>query len=337
MNTNSYSASLVLGLASFSLALVIAGVQLYRRNQARGEADAPQDDMQFEKSTDHEEPIPAQDLPENREAHEKIYTNTPQLNLLLQYFLLVFVLAVPFWLFGGGKLPLPINLPVGALVTFVPVTAAAILYYRQSGFTGVKQLLKKAVDYQKIKNKNWYLPTLFLMPLIYVLSYAVMRLAGLPLPDPIQIPLLIVPIFFLMFFIGDAGEELGWSGYAIDPIQDRWGAFKASLILGVVWAIWHVIPFVQTGNPPMWIVWKSLSTVALRILIVWIYNNTGKSVFAVILFHDMVNVSEFLFPNYGSHLDPFVTGLITLLTAAIVIFGWGAKTLARYRYVSVSR
>jgi membrane protease YdiL (CAAX protease family) len=252
-------------------------------------------------------------------------TNASQENLPLNYFLLVFVLAVPFWLFGGGKLPLPMNLPVGALVTFVPMIAASILSYRQSGFKGVKELLKKALDYKKTKNKIWYLPALLLMPLIYFLSYVVMRLMGLPLPDPIIIPLLLAPVFFVMFFIGDAGEELGWSGYAIDPMQKRWGALKASLILGVVWAIWHAIPFVQTGNPANWIVWQSLSTVALRILIVWIYNNTGKSVFAAILVHDMVNMSWSLFPNYGSHYDPFVTGLITWLTAVIVIFGWGAN------------
>lgn len=254
-----------------------------------------------------------------------------QRNPLLTYFLLVFVLAVPFWLFGGGKLPLPINLPVGALVTFVPVTAAAILSYRQSGLIGIKELLRRAVDYKKIKNRIWYVPALFLQPLIYFLSYLVIRLVGLPLPDQINIPLLLAPVFFVMFFIGDAGEELGWSGYAIDPLQKRWGALKASFILGVVWAIWHLIPFMQTGNPPNWILWKSLSTVAMRILIVWIYNNTGKSVFASILFHDMTNISEFLFPNYGSHNDPLVTSMITWFVVAIVIFGWGAKTLAHYR------
>jgi hypothetical protein len=111
---------------------------------------------------------------------------------------------------------------------------------------------------------------------------------------------------------------------------------KASLILGIIWATWHVIPFVQTGNPSSWILWKSLSTVAIRILIVWLYNNTGKSVFASILFHDMTNISEFLFPNYGSHTDPFVTSMITWFMVAIVVFGWGAKTLAKYKYASGS-
>src|SRR4029450_7876985 len=115
-------------------------------------------------------------------------------------------------------------------------------------------------------------------------------------------------------------------------MQQRWGALKASLVLGVVWAIWHGIPFVQTGNPPNWIVWQSLKTVAMRIVIVWIYNKTGKSVFAAILYHTSDNVSWSLFPNYGSHYDPLVTGLLTCLAAVIVTFGWGAKTLARYRY-----
>ncbi len=272
-----------------------------------------------------------------RRSLDNTNANASPAKVPLDYFLLVFILAVPFWLFGGGKLPLPFNLPVGALVTFVPVTAAAILTYRQSGFNGIKELLKRAVDYKKIKNRIWYLPTLFLMPLIYFLSYVAMRWTGLPLPDPIDIPLLLAPIFFVMFFIGDAGEELGWSGYAIDPMQNRWGAFKASLILGVVWAIWHVIPFVQTGNTAIWIVWQSLSVVATRILIVWIYNNTGKSVFAAILVHAMSNVSWSLFPNYGSHYDPFITGLITWLTVVIVALGWESKTFARYRHAIASR
>ncbi len=80
----------------------------------------------------------------------------------------------------------------------------------------------------------------------------------------------------------------------------------------------------------MWIVWKSLSVVAIRVLIVWVYNNTGRSVFAAILIHDMTNVSEFLFPNYGSHYDPFVGGLITWLAVDVIVFGWGRKTLAQY-------
>lgn len=64
---------------------------------------------------------------------------------------------------------------------------------------------------------------------------------------------------------------------------------------------------------------------------VWLYNNTGKSVFGAALFHAMVNVSWLLFPSYGSHFDPRVTGLIVSVAAAIVAVVWGPRTLARYR------
>jgi hypothetical protein len=67
-----------------------------------------------------------------------------------------------------------------------------------------------------------------------------------------------------------------------------------------------------------------------RVIIVWIYNNTGKSLFATILYHAMSNVSMFLFPNYGSHYDPFITSIILVSIAAIVVFAWGPKTLARF-------
>jgi hypothetical protein len=72
--------------------------------------------------------------------------------------------------------------------------------------------------------------------------------------------------------------------------------------------------------------------VPFRILIVWIYNNTGRSVFATIVFQATANVSQFSFPNYGSHYDPRVAGLILAFTAAMVVFLWGPQTLAQYRF-----
>ena len=77
------------------------------------------------------------------------------------------------------------------------------------------------------------------MPLIYFLIYAVMRLMELPLPSETRIPFMTIPVLFVAFFIAAAGEELGYTGYAIDPMQDRWGALKAGIILGLIWAVWH--------------------------------------------------------------------------------------------------
>jgi membrane protease YdiL (CAAX protease family) len=253
----------------------------------------------------------------------------------LIFFLLVFVISIPFWLIGAvtGHLPkaIPINLPISSLSAFCPLIAALILTYREKQYDGIKKLLWKVFDCKRIKMTIWYLPVIFLMPVIMALSYGTMRLMGSPLPEP-QIPFLMIPIFLLVFSVGAIGEEVGWSGYVINPMQNRMGALKASIILGSVWAIWHVVPYIQTNNIAAWIAWQCLNTVGLRVLIVWLYNNTGRSVFAAILFHATINVSVFLFPNYGSRYDPAITGVIVASIATIVIFLWGSATLARYRY-----
>jgi membrane protease YdiL (CAAX protease family) len=106
------------------------------------------------------------------------------------------------------------------------------------------------------------------------------------------------------FFVGALGEELGWSGYAIDPMQERWGALQAGILLGLVWAAWHVIALIQAHRSAAWIAWWCLGTVTMRVVIVWLYNGTGKSVFAVSLFHAIGNVSWQLFPVHGSYFDP---------------------------------
>lgn len=261
-------------------------------------------------------------------------TNASVEKFPVTFFVLVFFLALPFWLLdafaGGLTRALPINLPLSALTFVCPIAAALIVMYREQRSCGVKQLLRRIFDFKRTRQKLWYVPAIFFMPALMVLSYIVLRLRGVPLPEP-QIPLLAIPVFVVVFFIGATGEEVGWTGYAIDPLQDRWGAFKGSLVLGVIWAIWHAVPFIQTHNTPTWILWQSIGTVGIRVIITWLYNNAGKSVFVAILFHTMLNVSEFLFPNYGSHYDPVSTGILIIITVAIVTFLWGTKTLARYK------
>lgn len=124
---------------------------------------------------------------------------------------------------------------------------------------------------------------------------------------------------------------MGWTGYATDPLQERRSALSAALIIGTIGAAWHFIPPWLLQNSPVWAAGQALSTVALRVLIVWLYNNTHKSVFAATLFHGMVNVAGFSFPNFGSHYDPVVTGgAIAVAVAAVVVAVWGGPTtLAR--------
>jgi membrane protease YdiL (CAAX protease family) len=55
-----------------------------------------------------------------------------------------------------------------------------------------------------------------------------------------------------MFFIGGIGEELGWQGFVFERLLGRWNALQAALILGVIWALWHIVPILQTSHGIAW-------------------------------------------------------------------------------------
>ena len=247
----------------------------------------------------------------------------------LKFFALVLGLSVPFWLIGGViDLQLMPGLSVSALMAFCPMVAALILVRRENGTASVIELLRRSFDFKRIRAKRWYAPTLLLMAGVNVAVYGLMRWMGLPLPAA-QIGVLAAPLMFLAFFVGALGEELGWSGYITDPMQDRWNALQTGVILGLVSVLWHLVPLLLMHRSPIWIVWWCLYAVAARVLIVWLYNNTGKSVFAVALFHATLNLAWMLFPVYGSHFDMRLGGLVMALVAATVTVVWGPATLAR--------
>jgi membrane protease YdiL (CAAX protease family) len=245
------------------------------------------------------------------------------------FFSLLFVLSVPFWLIGAtSSSQLLPGVPASGLMFVCPGLAAALLVYREGGVGATLDLLRRSFDYWRIGAIGWYLPILLLMPGVMLLSFAVMRQLDLPLPVP-DISLLSVPVLFIACFVGALGEELGLSGYVIEPLQDRWGALLASLILGSAWALWHIVPLQQAGRGIPWIGWWCLMTVALRILHTWLFNNTGRSVFGAALFHASANASWQLFPNRGSHYDPRIAALILVITAALVVLIWGPRRLSR--------
>lgn len=259
----------------------------------------------------------------------------------LTFFLLVFALSIPFWVIGPIIDPLlpqgmAINLPLSALMFVAPISAALILVRKQEGSAAAKKLLKMAFDRRRIRRKAWYVPILLFWPATMVLQFGLIKLMGVPVPDP-QVPILMVPVSFAVFFVAALGEEVGWQGYAIGPLQERWNAMAASIMLGIVWSAWHIVPLIQTNQPPAWIVWQCMVLVVTRILIVWLYNNTGRSVFAAILFHAMINVSTVLLPGYGWPYDPFLAFVIIAIFAIAITFLWGPKTLAQYRYASPGR
>jgi len=247
----------------------------------------------------------------------------------IAFFALVYVLTIPFWLLGSATgLELLPKLPIAALAVVCPMLAAAILEYRRAGASAVVALLKRTVDFRRIASPVWFAPILLLMPAIMLASYLGMWAMGWPLP-PFELHFAQAVALLLLFFVSGVAEELGWSGYAIDPLQSRYGALNGALIIGVVWAAWHFIPLLQADRAPLWIAAWTLGTLALRVLTVWIYNNTGGSVFAASLFHAMCNLSWQLFPISGSAYDARVTGPLEALAALVVVAIWGARTLSR--------
>ena len=247
----------------------------------------------------------------------------------MTFFALVIGLSIPFWLLGAATdLQLMPGLSVSALMGFNPMVAALILIYRDKGAAGAWSLLSRSFDFRRIKSKRWLVPTLLLMPAVSLMVYGVMRWTNMPVP-PAQFQLLPALLMFVAFFIGALGEELGWSGYALEPMQDRWGVLGAGLLLGLVGIAWHLIPLISIGRSPSWIAWWCLYALTFRIFIVWIYNNTGKSVFAAALFHATLNLAYLLFPVDGSHFDMRIASLVMTCIALVVIGVWGSKTLTR--------
>ena len=249
-------------------------------------------------------------------------------NEIFSFFVLVFALSIPFWVLGfiiDTTKTLPIKLPIAALMSICPLLAAAILTYKKSKIEGLKNLVKKVTDAKKIQHTIWYLVIIFLMPITAILSYWYLKIRGELIPQS-AISLLSLIIFFVVYFIGAIGEEVGWSGYIIQPLQTKYGALKASIFIGVIWAIWHVIPYYQAHQTTGWIVWQCIGTVLLRIIMVWIFNNAGKSVFAMVLFHTMINISPYLIPKYGANYNPFIFASL-LIFVIISIFIIDKKNL----------
>lgn len=269
-------------------------------------------------------------------------TQKPMKRSPFTFFILVFAISLFLWLLDPLAAALSLEMPalrggsqslgVNVLASgFSPLIAALILVYREEHLGGVKRLLLRMFDLNRIKHKIWYVPMIFLLPAIDALTYGIMLFLGRPLPDP-YIPFQLIPLLIVVFFFEALGEECGWMGYAIDPLQNRWGALNASLLVGFVCLVWHIIPAIENGETLAYFAGHSLYFIVWRVLVVWLYNNSGKSLFAAIIFHMMDNISYVLFPNYGSHYDPLIASIIAGMVAVVVTFLWGPQTLARFRF-----
>jgi len=256
------------------------------------------------------------------------------------FFVLTFLFALPFYIlnalaYSNVLFEPEMGVLYVSLFTLTPIASASILTFRSSGWEGVKRLLGRIFDLKRIAKKKWYAAILLLMPLIFMLSLGVMVMSGAPVPAALT-PVAALPAVLLFFFILAAGEEVGWMGYAFEPMQARGGALKASLVLGVIWAVWHVPFFIFMMPDPVILLAQLFTLVGARVLLAWIFNNTGKSVFATIVFHAADNAAVVTMPEIQA-ISPWGAVVhcgFVLVAASVVTLLWGPRTLGRFRFAS---
>lgn len=149
---------------------------------------------------------------------------------------------------------------------------------------------------------RWYLFALIGLPAILVLGAIVVpgNLASFKSMNPASVLTAYLPYFIYPVLLvgGPLGEEPGWRGFALPRLQRRYGPFIGTLILGPVWAFWHLPVWLtvwraggmqNTYNVVLFVLFISLWTFVFT----WVFNNTRGSVFMAILLH----ASGDAFPN----------------------------------------
>lgn len=248
------------------------------------------------------------------------------------FYLVVLMTAVPIWVFSRsmgviGSLKVPIS---DLMLAFTPLIAALMLVLYAEGTDGLILFLKRVFDFRSIARNRWLFPALLLAPLIYALTYAALHLVehkGEPTANVQGIPVLAEIMFALAI-----GEEPVWTGFLLDPLQRQFGALVASVIIAVPWWAAHIPSIMAIGGTTSDVAWWLPGAITLRVLITSLYNNAGRSLLAVILFHTMLNVGRPVFyPSIDTHYDPAyqATGYgIACTMSAVVVLLWGEKSLA---------
>lgn len=232
------------------------------------------------------------------------------LNIKQSYLFLVLVLllSIPFYVWGalapvGG---LPFGLPISFLMIFVPFTLSIFFAWRNG--IQISSLFNRIFDFKRAS--LWAgIFAVFCMPVVVTVSFFLMKLLSIPLPETLTFPANEIPLMILLYFLGAIPEEFGWTLMLSKGFAKSYGMVVAGIIIGSVWALWHVIPW-SWAHPTSWIIGMILLNLLMRIGMVYAFVNGGESLFYAIVFHMMINISFGLFPNDGSHANPLVMSVV---------------------------
>jgi membrane protease YdiL (CAAX protease family) len=224
---------------------------------------------------------------------------------LVYYFLIAYagtwLVTVPLALSANGVGLLPFGIPDGSLffvsaawVFLGPTLAALIMTGTTEGRAGIRRLLDRYVLWRV--GLRWYLVILIGPPVIILLTTIVLpgALASFQTLAPLDPLVLVVSFPLVLIFGGPLFEEGGWRGFALPRLQRLHGSFVGSLILGILWACWHLPLFWITvwGTPPtiLNMVLYVPSVIFMTIVYTWVFNNTKGSLLIIILLHTSFDV-----------------------------------------------
>ena len=255
-----------------------------------------------------------------------------------------FVLAYTSWLWqvpvmATFHVPLAVGPWLVLMPVFAPITAAFVMAWVTEGPSGMVQLLRRIFRWRV--GLRWYGVVLLTFPVLYLAGVIALPggLAALRLPGSSFVWAVLGSLAFSFFGAGLV-EEPGWRGYALPRLQKLHGPLAGTLILGVLWAFWHLPLFLflpgHTGARPgffgtviPFVIWAVLA-LAFAVLITLVVNNSRGSVLLAMLFHASHNMTYAIMPSaffpslYPPHVAaqapwPLETELLVILAAVVVI------------------
>jgi uncharacterized protein len=199
--------------------------------------------------------------------------------------------------------------PVFLLAVYAPGLSGIFLVWRHYGLKGVGSFLRRLTLWRA--PVQWWL---FLLLGIPVIIYAAAAIKGtISDPFPFSPWTMVFPALVQSLLLGPMGEEFGWRGLALPLLQRRFAPFWASLILGVVWAVWHAPAFLMSGTPQS--AWSFgpffVGLIAITVIMTPLFNASRGSLTIAILYH--LNIMNPIFPD-AQPWDSFL-----LAIAAVVI------------------
>jgi membrane protease YdiL (CAAX protease family) len=216
------------------------------------------------------------------------------------------------WIAAGITFPLM----AGPLLSALLVTAIT------DGKAGLVALLRKFTIWRV--GWGWWAVALLVGPVIGLTAAYANVLFGAPDPTALLLAswtgiLTVFAVRLVFPFDGPMQEELGWRGYALPHIQERYPALVANLILGVLVAGWH-LPLVFMGKLPLFAL---IGTVGATIVFGWIYNNTGGSVLMVLIAHaaDGLVRADFVGADLTRFFIFYVAAWWVVVLTAVILHG----------------